>query len=567
MTQLLEILGRGLLAELRSAFADTFPIDPSVQAAELQDRVRQEPNCSAHHDALGIHLLAKGELRKACQTFNDALRIDERDQIAGLALACVFDEQGRTSAAVEQLRITLTDHAESEASWFALGFCLEKLSDEDGAVAAYDRALALSPNLRNAHERLAAIHLKNDRLEAAISRYEHICFCESDDIGAALILANLYVRDHQYDTAVQKFEHALTLDPENWEARSDQIDASIDAGRFDEAIEALTELIERRPDRGDLFVRLGDMFRAVGREEKSLAAFRRAVELNPDLLEATVKLGTGHLRMGRFAEAAEMFSRAAELNDRTLSAYVGMGVAQQAQGRSEEAAASFEMAAAIEPNSTMLFSEMARLQLVVTVAEQRERYMSPAAMVNAPHGPVDGDVTAMIDQQILELGAATVRHPNHADLHYRLGLLLRYGGDLDGAIGAFMQAVAINPNYYAALTKLGLALREKGNMDAAVKTFERALAINRQDVDLHYQLGLIFADRGQFALAVHRFEQAAKQCPEKLDCLANLALSLQDMGLLDRAAAAWQTLCEVAEETAQGRKLRDTLLAPSRSFP
>ena len=567
MSHLLEILGRGLLAELRSAFAEVFRNDPPVKTAALHDRVAQEPNCGDHHRSLGIHLLGEGMLRQARLALEGALRIDERDEIARLALACVFDEQGRTSAAVEQLRMTLADHEKTEASWFALGFCLEKLGDEDGAVASYERALSIAPNLRNAHERLAAIHLKNDRVEAAIDRYEHICFCETDDIAAALILANMYVRDRRYDAAVQKFEYALTLDPENWEARDDRIDAYVDAGRFEEAIDALTELIERRPDRGDLFVRLGDMFHAVGREEKSLAAFRKAVELNPDLLEATVKLGTGNLRLGRFAEAAELFSRAAELNDRTLSAYVGMGVAQQAEGRSEEAAASFEMAAAIEPNSTMLFSEMARLQLVVTAAEQHERYLSPAAMVNAPHGPVDADVTAMIDRQIYELRAAAVRHPNHADIHYRLGLLLRYGGDLDGAIGAFMQAVAITPNYYAALTKLGLALREKGNMDAAGKTFERALAINKQDVDLHYQLGLIFADRGQFALAVERFEHATKQCPEKLDYVANLALSLQDMGLLDRATAAWQTLCDLAEETAEGRKLRDILLAPSRSLP
>ena len=567
MSHLLEIVGRGLLAELRAAFAEVFRDDPSVETAAIHVWVQEEPNCGAHHRSLGTHLLSEGQLRQARHALERALQIDERDEIARLGLACVLDEQGRTSAAVEQLRITLVDHQKTDASWFALGFCLEKLGDEDGAVASYERALSLTPNLRNAHERLAAIHLKNDRIDEAILRYEHICFCESDDISAALILANLYVRDQRYDAAVEKFEYALTLDPDNWEARDDHIDAYVDAGRFDEAIDALTDLIDRRPDRGDLFVRLGDMFRAVGREEKSLAAFRRAVELNPDLLEGTVKLGTGHLRLGRFSEAAEMFSRAAELNDRTLSAYVGMGVAQQAEGRFEEAAASFETAAAIEPNSTMLFSEMARLQLVVTAAEQRKRYMAPSAIVNMPHGPVDAEVSAMIDQLIIQLRAAAAGHPGHADLHYQLGLLLRYSGDLDGAIGAYMQAVTINPNYYAALSKLGIALREKGQTDAALKTFERALAINAQDINLHYQLGLIFADRGAFALAVERFEHAAKQCPEKLDYMANLALSLQDMRLLDRAAAAWQTLREAAEETAEGRRLRDTLLSPSRSLP
>ena len=74
-----------------------------------------------------------------------------------------------------------------------------------------------------------------------------------------------------------------------------------------------------------------------------------------------------------------------------------------------------------------------------------------------------------------------------------------------------------------------------------------------------------FDSRGP--LAVDRFERAAKQCPDKIDFLGNLALSLEDMGLLDRAAAAWRTLWEVAEEAAEGRNLRDTRLTSLRSLP
>ena len=44
MSHLLEILGRGLLAELRSAFAEVFHNDPLVKMADLHDRVAQEPN-------------------------------------------------------------------------------------------------------------------------------------------------------------------------------------------------------------------------------------------------------------------------------------------------------------------------------------------------------------------------------------------------------------------------------------------------------------------------------------------------------------------------------------------
>ena len=53
MSHLLEILGRGLLAELRSAFDELFRNDPLLKTGAFHDRAAQEPNCGAHHRSLG----------------------------------------------------------------------------------------------------------------------------------------------------------------------------------------------------------------------------------------------------------------------------------------------------------------------------------------------------------------------------------------------------------------------------------------------------------------------------------------------------------------------------------
>jgi len=180
-----------------------------------------------------------------------------------------------------------------------------------------------------------------------------------------------------------------------------------------------------------------------------------------------------------------------------------------------------------------------------------QRYLYPRAIADHPEGPPDEEVAALIITQIAHLRAAVVEHSNHADLHYRLGVLLRYAGDQDGAIQSLQRAVAIHPQYARALIKLGFALRDAGQSDAAIESFERALEVDPKSIDLHYQLGLIFADREQFARALERFEYAASCKPDCKDYVANLALTLQDLGLLDRASAAWQTLCE-ATRLAQG---------------
>jgi tetratricopeptide (TPR) repeat protein len=288
------------------------------------------------------------------------------------------------------------------------------------------------------------------------------------------------------------------------------------------------------------------------RPEEALEAYAQAIDLNPDHLEATIKYGTSHLRTGAFTKAAGAFSRAIELNDRMVAAYVGLGVAQLALNRTEDAKSSLEMAGGAEPNSTLLYRELARLQLKVSAAQQVERYTTPQAMTEHPDGPLSDGIDAILRHQIGKLRQALETHPNHADLHYRLGILLKSAGDVRAAIESFGRAVDINPRYVKALIRLSLSLHEVGELDAAIKIAKEAVALDDKSIELHYELGLMFADRNQFALALDRFDHAARKMPTNMDYVANLALALQNMGLLDRAAESWRTLCDL--ETTQESK-------------
>ena len=59
MSYLLEILGRGLLAELAAAFRAVLDDQPEVKIDDLRDRVRRDPACVDARRALGLRLLAE----------------------------------------------------------------------------------------------------------------------------------------------------------------------------------------------------------------------------------------------------------------------------------------------------------------------------------------------------------------------------------------------------------------------------------------------------------------------------------------------------------------------------
>ena len=106
------------------------------------------------------------------------------------------------------------------------------------------------------------------------------------------------------------------------------------------------------------------------------------------------------------------------------------------------------------------------------------------------------------------------------------------------------EAVELNPAYVQAIIKLGITQQELGLTDEAIETFTRALELRPEYVDLHYRLGILHTDRRQFAEAVEHMEAAADGAPDNTEIRAGLALSLQNMGLMDRAAATWRSLCQ-----------------------
>jgi tetratricopeptide (TPR) repeat protein len=569
MSYLLEALGRGLIAHLAGAFTTVLGMKSDETTEDLRQAVERNEDDVNAWVRLGGRYLRDEDPISARRIFLNVLAMDKTCMAARLGLACAFDDLEQTEVAVEQLRMAQKLAPADPAILFSLAYCHERCGDELEATNYYQDALNICPTLRNAHERLAAIFLRQERIDLAIHHYTRLCDLDPDLTDLHLTLASLLMKAGDFDGAVQRYEHALALEPDNWTAHNDAVTAYEEAGLLREAIEHLHRMIEREPDQVETRLRLGDLYARIGNDAASTAQYGQAVQICPDFLEANVKLGTQHLRAGRYEEAARWFSFGLEINDRLLSAYVGIGVAQHLAGRKDEALASIEMARNIEPNSTLLFSEVARMHLKAAAGHQANRFLSFADESPAETGSTTetaGEAKALgatagdlLSQQIERLREAISQNPNHADLHYRLGLLLKNRGQIEDAINAFREAVTINPTYMKAQVKLGLALAENDQTDEAIEVLKRATELQPEYADLHYQLGLLFAQRHQFEMSVEHQEQAVKSNPRNVAFQANLALALQNMGLIDRANASWRIVADLAPDSAEGEKAREAL--------
>ncbi len=546
MSHILELLGRGLDSDLGDVL-DRYYWSPTNHGVErLVADCQERPDCPEAHLRLGLARLKASHLDEALELLRKACHLKPDLLPARLALAAALDEQGRFDDALAQLKIANQTSSGAPPILFATAFCLEKLSRPHEAAEYYRDAIGRDSASTAARERLGAIDVLTDQLDEAIEQYRYLRDEFPGEPAYRSALAHLYYRQGRYREAIDEFERAIAMEPENWALIDDEVEALAADGQFREAIERLHQLVEQQGPMADFYVRLGDLYGRIGDDDAAMQNYLAASQIEPAYLEATVKAGTQHLTQGRWDQAAEAFHQATELNDSVLECYVGMGVAQAAMGDKTEAMNSFDLASAVEPNSTLLLAEMAKLQLRSAVSEEYAGSFCSDQDVATDSATFNEDLLA---QQIDRHAEAVRVEPDHADIRYRYGVLLRAAGQIPQAMEQFLEAVRISPTFFKAWIKLGITQQEMGLVDDAIDTFQKSMRVKPDCVDVHYRLGLLHTNRRNFSEAVRHMEAAAGNDRDG-KVRAALALSLQNMGLMDRVAATWRSLWKVHRASA-----------------
>ncbi len=547
MGSFLEILGKGLDASVGDLLEKRLRTSRTQSVATLQKRADEHPNEADAHWQLGLSLLSGTQYEQAREQLQQACRLRPDHLQSRLALAAACDETGQTDQAYEHLRQAIRMEPGDASVLFATGMCLEKLARADEAAELYRDAIGHDPELVAARQRLAAICLRNGDMPAALEQYEFLRQANPGDVDVTACLAHLYHKAGRYREAIMAFENVIAMDPQNWALADDEVESLIQAGEFREACERLYQLLEVQGSFADIHLRLGQVLGKMGQDEEALRHFQAALVVDPNYLECYVAMGTHQLSRGRWAEAAEAFCQASDINDRLLLAYVGLGVAQAASGKKDHALQTFTLAASVEPNSNLLLKEMARLQLKSALAQECEQSLAAHEQPPVAEAEIDGD--DLLHVQLTRHERQVKEHPGYADLHYRYGVLLRAESRLGEALEQFQLACRINPTYVTAMIRLGITQQELGKSDDAIETFNRAMELKPEYADLHYRLAVLYTDRKLLEEAVVEMEQAAGLAPGNDEIRASLALSLQNLGLMDRVAATWRSLAKVHRES------------------
>ena len=271
------------LGEAYNAFGET-----SAARPEFERAVELDPRHAQAHVNLAAILLQQGEAARAVPHLDQAIRLFGRRADAAephYLRAKIYSEERDTAKAASELQQAVELRPDFAEAWSDLGDARKNLSDGKGALSAFRRAVALSPQDAVAQARLGALLLDTGAAHEAV---EHL------DIAVRL--------DPKNQSALNALQRALRQDGQ--------------AERAEAAKKKLAELLRER-DEGDqkLVAALeinnrGAELEKAGDIRGALEKYRAAMELLPEHVGVRVNLAVALLKLGNWEEGISQMREA-----------------------------------------------------------------------------------------------------------------------------------------------------------------------------------------------------------------------------------------------------------------
>ncbi len=179
----------------------------------LRTAIEQRPDAAEAHTNLALALYRQGDFAGAEQHSRQAVAAVPMSSVYRKNLALALEAQGRLAEAEAELIEVLKLEPRVAAFHYLLGNVLLK-QRRDGAIAAFERALQLEPDMLDARTQLGRALLAAGRAPEAVAAFEKVVHKRPDVAEARYNLALALQRSGRHDDAAQEIEAALKLRPD-----------------------------------------------------------------------------------------------------------------------------------------------------------------------------------------------------------------------------------------------------------------------------------------------------------------------------------------------------------------
>lgn len=261
------------------------------QAAALYKKImRLKPNQPEYPLALGNLHRRQGAAADAKQAYATAAHIARRNGqgetlIAALRESAKLDpENGRLKHDLAEAYLQAGQRTDAFEQFLAAGAALRRNQDLEGALAAYDRALAMHPDSPSALGGYAETCIVGGQALLGYERIQRQISRTPNNLELAVVLGRAYLQNGELDAAEATFERLFAVDQSRFEHRLEVAEACVRQERLDRAVEIVRSLL------GVIIER--------GQKKRATAILRGVIERAPSHLAAIECLAAVYERAG-----------------------------------------------------------------------------------------------------------------------------------------------------------------------------------------------------------------------------------------------------------------------------
>jgi Flp pilus assembly protein TadD len=395
-------------------------------------------------------------------------------------------------AAAEFVKALAIDPNLSEAHYL-LGLVRQTWGKWDEARTSYEAALRLNPRYAEAQLGLAAVLARGADDEASLDKAAAACR-KAIELNPAeaephFHLAGVERRKGNLSAAVAEYETTLRLEPRYPGAQLAFAAVLVEMREFERAAPILQAAAASSPQNPTVRHLLGVTRSKQGDAAGAVTELREAARLDPANAQTYYVLAMNLRKLGQGEEAARAIERFQELTagkESVMQARYHLGQAQKllAGGKLDEAIAEYQEALSFRQDPDVA-TDLA------------------IALLRANR------VEAAVDT----LRDATRASPRHVLAQYHLGLAYARRRNYTEARTALLAALALRPEFPEALFNLGMTFAMENRLEEAEARLREAIRLRPDQAQSHYYLGVVLKERGNAAAAEAEFQAAQRLDP------------------------------------------------------
>lgn len=504
-------LGRALLLNRNYAAAlKEIGPNPSFEDSALADI----------HAVRGRAHLGLGQMSQAKTEFEEASRLqpDHSEAMVGLAaLKMIENDVDGASAIMDQV---LAKNPKYYDALMLKGDLARSMSQNDAAIAAYQRAIEIVPNQIGPRFSKAALLIELGKLDEAQKDVEAMGKQAKNNPLVGYLQALILFRQNKYREAQDASLGALKYAPDFAPLQLLAGAINFALGSFAQAEKHLSQFLRDNPN--NIYARklLASTLNEMNQSKRAMEVIEPALRKDVQDAVALALAGNTELRMGDFSKAITYWEKAVAISPKNAQLRYSLAMSRLTSGDTERAITDLEVAAGLDPKDAK-----ADLFLATTLLKQRQ-----------------------FDRAIEAIRAVEKKVPNNPLVYNLLGVAYVSKGDFANARKSFEQSIAINPKFVGGAANLALLDLQEGKGAQARERFEKILAQDKDNVQALMALAGLSARANRRDEAITLLERAVKAQPAAIQARATL---------VDQYLAAGEPVkalqeAQAAERNAQG---------------